>query len=298
VSTPTPAEPPRGTYTTQLLVDLATNPLDPGYAAAAARRGDTPKPPGVGDRAAVAAGALLIGFLLIVAYVHTNRGAPEAAKVHDRLVARVNVAERDAGALATQAQRLNASVAAARDLGLSGSGLGAQLDRNQLLAGEVAVTGPGLEVVLGEPSGATSPTAGRAGSGSIGATHILTDRDVRSVVNELWADGAEAVSVNGIRLTPTSAIRFAGEAVLVDFQPITSPYTVRAIGAADNLATAFASSSVASRYQTLISADGITFSFTGRSKLSLPAATGASPRYAQAGTAPTPSPTPTPGGTR
>ena len=56
---------------------------------------------------------------------------------------------------------------------------------------------------------------------------------MRSVVNELWSDGAEAIAVNGIRLTPTSAIRFAGDAVLVDFQPITSPYRIDAIGDAD-----------------------------------------------------------------
>jgi uncharacterized protein YlxW (UPF0749 family) len=298
VSTSTPPDAPRGTYTTQLLIDLATNPLDPGYAAAASRRGDSPRPVGRLDRMLVAAGALLIGFLLIVAYDHTNRGAPEAAKVHDRLVARVKAAETDAGALATQAQDLNASVAAARDRGLSGSGLGTQLDRSQLLAGEVAVTGPGIEVVLGEPSGSAGKPTGRAGSGSIGATHILTDRDVRSVVNELWADGAEAISVNGIRLTPTTAVRFAGEAVLVDFQPISSPYTVRAVGAADDLVTAFAAGAVASRYQTLTSAEGISFTFTERSKLSLPAATGSTPRYAQAGTTPTPTPTPTPGRTR
>ena len=43
------------------------------------------------------------------------------------------------------------------------------------------------------------------------------------MVNELWADGAQAMSVNDVRLTPTSAIRFAGQAVLVDFQPLLPP---------------------------------------------------------------------------
>ena len=77
---------------------------------------------------------------------------------------------------------------------------------------------------------------------------------MRSVVNELWHDGAEAISVNDVRLTPTTAIRFAGEAVLVDFQPITSPYTIRAIGDRHVLETGFVDSAVASRYQTLAGA--------------------------------------------
>src|SRR5262249_17837351 len=129
-----------------------------------------------------------------------------------------------------------------------------------------------LTVTLTEPSvPAATPTPGRAGTVPIGRTNILTDRDIRSVVNELWHDGAEAVAVNGIRLTATSAIRFAGQAILVDFQPITSPSVASAIGNPDQLVTRFAQSDVASRYQTLTGVDGIGFTFTTNADLSLPA---------------------------
>jgi uncharacterized protein YlxW (UPF0749 family) len=270
-----------GQFTTQLLVDLAANPLDPGYAAAAQRRGGAPAPDGVPHRAAVAIGCALIGFLLVVAYVHTHRSAPQTAKVHNGLVSRVRAEQHSVASLSAQEQKLGADINAVRAQALGGSGELSGLDRSQLQAGLVAVTGPGLEVDLREPTKPTaSASAGRGGTTSIGQTNILTDRDVRSVVNELWHDGAEAISVNGIRLTPTSAIRFAGEAVLVDFQPITSPYVIRAIGNADDLATSFASSEVASRYHTLVSADGIGFDFSEHSRMSLPAGTPVTPRYA------------------
>ncbi len=279
----------------QLIADLVTNTLDPGYAAAAQHRGPTPSRRWF-DRPAVAIGCALIGFTLVVAYIHTHRGAPEAAKVHDSLVARVRAAQDRNDGLAAQAQRLNSALTTLRDQALSGNGaLSRQLDRDQLLAGQTAAVGPGLQVTLTEPpptSGSSQP--GRAGSIPIGASNILTDRDVRSVVNELWADGAEAISVNNVRLTPTSAIRFAGEAVLVDFAPITSPYQIRAIGNADNLATGFASSDVASRYQTLSSADGIGFEFTEHTTLTLPASPAVAPRFAHP---PTPTRSPTPTGT-
>jgi uncharacterized protein YlxW (UPF0749 family) len=142
-------------------------------------------------------------------------------------------------------------------------------------------------VTLSDPSAPTAgPTPGRGGTTPIGATNILTDRDVRSVVNELWHDGAEAISVDDVRLTPTSAIRFAGEAVLVDFQPITSPYHIAAIGNADLLATNFAQSSVASRYQTLTGVEGIGFSFSDASDLTLPASAPVRVRYATVPTRP------------
>ena len=53
----------------------------------------------------------------------------------------------------------------------------------------------------------------------------VTDRDLQTLVNEVWAAGAEAVTVNGQRLTALSAIRSAGDAVLVDFRPLNPPYT-------------------------------------------------------------------------
>jgi uncharacterized protein YlxW (UPF0749 family) len=274
---------------TQLLVDLVTNTLDPGYAAATRLRGPNPSRRWY-DRPAVAIGCALIGFTLIVAYIHTHRGAPEAETVHDGLVARVHDAQDTDDRLAAREQQLNGALSALRDQALSGDkALSRQLDRAQLLVGQAAATGPGVQVVLKEPAPDTgTPPPGRGGTIPDGRTNILTDRDVRSVVNELWADGAEAISVNDVRLTPTSAIRFAGDAVLVDFAPITSPYTVRAIGNADDLVTSFASSSVASRYQTLIGVDGIGFTFTEHKHLKLPAGPAVAPRFAHP-----PSPTPT-----
>lgn len=283
MSAPTPSGgPPRpAVFTAQLLVDLLSNPLDPGYAAAHQRRAGRPSSRPWLDRAAATVGALLVGLTLAIAWVHTHRSAPQTAKVHKDLVARVQAAENSTDRLQAQAQQLSTQINQLRNRALANSGLSGQINRGQLLAGQTAVTGPGIEVVLKDPPAPTAtPSAQRGGTVSINQTNILTDRDVRSVVNELWADGAEAIAVNDIRLTPTSAIRFAGQAVLVDFQPVTSPYTIRAIGNADALSTSFASSDVAGRYQTLVSADGIGFTFTEHTKMTLPAGSADTPRFA------------------
>jgi uncharacterized protein YlxW (UPF0749 family) len=272
----------RSGFGTQALVDLVLDPRELGYEAAAQRNGGTPARHWY-DRPAIAAGCLVVGFLLAVAWVHTHRGAPEEAKVHDSLVDRVRTAQHADDALADTQAKLNSELNKVRAAALPGSStLVTGLMRSQLLAGETAVQGPGLQVRLSEPTQSSQPT-GVPGPGAPTPTttgHILIDRDVRSVVNELWADGAEAISVNGVRLTPTSAIRFAGDAVLVDFQPIASPYVIDAIGDSDRLDTGFASSTVASRYQTLASARGIGFTFTQMTKLNLPPGTESGLRYA------------------
>ena len=265
----------------RLLVDLVNDHLDPGYAAAAAQRGPNAQQRW-SDNLAVIVGCALVGFILVVAYITTHRGAPEAAKVHDSLVDRVRAAQATSKDLSGRVNHLQQRLDRAQARVLSPSGdLAKSLELARLQAGLTAVSGPGVLVTLREPSGPTAtPTPGRGGSTGIGATNILTDRDVRSVVNELWHDGAEAISVNDVRLTPTSAIRFAGEAVLVDFQPITSPYHIAAIGNADQLSTNFAQSAVASRYQTLTGVEGIGFSFTDTGDLTLPASQSTRVRYA------------------
>jgi uncharacterized protein YlxW (UPF0749 family) len=264
-------------FSTQLLVDLVLDPRDPAYEVAAARRaGRTARR--WYDRPAAVLGCLLAGFLLAVAYVHTNRGAPEAARVHGSLVDRVRAAEQRGGRLSDVLAQLSERLNGLRRSALSGAAA-QRLSHAQQLAGQVAVTGPGLRVTLAEPPG--SSASAQPGQGAARSGNILTDRDVRDVVNQLWSDGAEAIAVNGIRLTPTSAIRLAGDAVLVDFQPINSPYTIDAIGSADRLATSFAASTAASRYQTLVGVDGIGFSFTEQRHLQLPAAPASVLRYAR-----------------
>jgi uncharacterized protein YlxW (UPF0749 family) len=194
----------------------------------------------------------------------------------------VRSAQQQADELDLRARTLENQLARAQQQALPGAGgITRDLNRAEAAAGQTPVTGPGITVTLKEPKKQTSgASAGRGGTTSISATNILTDRDVRSVVNELWHDGAEAIAVNDVRLTPTSAIRFAGQAVLVDFQPITSPYRIEAIGDADTLSTNFAQSSVASRYQTLVGVDGIGFDFTESDHLKLPASAAVTLRYA------------------
>lgn len=271
----------RSLVSTRLLLALVNNPLDPGYAEAAKHRTGGKR---WYDKPAVALGCLLIGFLLVVAYVHTHRSEPQAQKVHDGLVARVRAAEHATADLAKQVDSAQQRLDAEQDAALPNGRLARALDADQLAAGQTAVHGPGLVVTLRDPPVAkATPTGGRGGTIPITQTNSLTDRDVRSVVNELWRDGAEAIAVNGVRVTPTSAIRFAGQAVLVDFQPISSPYSVTALGDADGLATGFASSAVASRYQTLKGVQHIGFGFTEQGDLHLPAAAPVTPRFAKAG---------------
>ena len=63
--------------------------------------------------------------------------------------------------------------------------------------------------------------------------YLVSARDLRTMVEELWAAGAEAIAVNGERITPTTAIIDIGPSILVNAAYLAGPYQVTAIGPAD-----------------------------------------------------------------
>lgn len=67
----------------------------------------------------------------------------------------------------------------------------------------------------------------------------ITSKDLLTIINELFAAGAEAVSLNGHRITSMSAIYEIGtEFLKVNGEKISSPYVINAIGNADYLKSA------------------------------------------------------------
>lgn len=266
-----------------VLMALIRDPLDPGYAVAAARRGAGGSGAERGQRVMAAAGSFVIGIVLVVAYSHEHRGAPRRAALHGELVSQVQQAEQLNDDLEARAQKLAEDVRKARDAANPGGpDAAAALADLEVSAGALAVTGPGLSVSLADSSTPRSDPTGGGRSGVPGSypTGLIGDRELRSVVNTLWAGGAEAMAINGVRLTVTSAIRFAGEVVLVDFRPITSPYRVEAVGDPEGLAVTFADSEVASALRTLDAVGQLDFDFSSEPRLDLPAAAVGAPRYA------------------
>ncbi len=285
---------------TTMLDDLLHNPLDPGYRLAwEAEQAEQAEVGQAGqERPAGRArrwwnGPLLwltclaVGLLLAMSFQLQHRSAPAREQARKDLISRIERLQAAGDSLDARAKALAGEVAGLRDARLPGNG--EELKRLELESGSVAVTGPGVRIELDEPPAPTAAASGRPGAGGPEQAAVLHDRDIRAVVNQLWAGGAEAVSVNGLRLTSTSFIRFAGESVLVDFRPISPPYTIEAIGDRNGLLVAFADSEIARQLKTVAAVNGITFQFSGKSDLRLESVTVGSPHYASLGASPSPS---------
>lgn len=111
--------------------------------------------------------------------------------------------------------------------------LSEQLTRAELLAGMVDVKGEGITITLNDMDNRKTS----AGSLNANAT-LIHDEDIRKVVNELFAAGAEVVAVNDSRLISTSAVRCVGPSILVNDTKMTPPYVIKAIGKAEQLEAA------------------------------------------------------------
>jgi len=79
-------------------------------------------------------------------------------------------------------------------------------------AGATDLIGPGLAITIDDAPDAEA-----------GSLNRVLDRDIQDIVNALWTMDAAGIAVNDQRLTATSAIRGAGEAILVNYRPLQRP---------------------------------------------------------------------------
>lgn len=297
VEAPEPAGTAR-TYAPDFLLEMFHNPLDAGYADAAQRRASR-GPAGAASRRA-GFGLRMIalvatGLLLAVAYQQTIAAQPESSKVRAGLVSDVRDRQKDTDALQRRADALRVQVNVLRDAVLVSSQARALRDL-EAQVGTGAVTGPGVLVTLSDGPVPVDPVTGKADTNPEHDLGRVLDSDLQVIANELWRDGSEAIAINGQRLTATTAIRTAGDAILVDFVPLTQPYQIVAIGPPD-LASRLADSATGDEYARLRDTYGMHYSVASRSNLTAPAATDSGLRYAKPDRPDASPPVPAPTGT-
>ncbi|MFD5913144.1 DUF881 domain-containing protein [Streptomyces massasporeus] len=281
----TPTRPRRPDASMSLLTNVMDHSLDDGYAEAADRKkaaGDSRMPKTLRAKLGLAAGLVLAALVVTVGAAQARVAAPVVAKEREELVDRIDRETEAADKLEDSVDELRGDVSARQREALKHSGGSADSDLVGLLSGAVAVHGPGVRLVVNDAKEAASGGDGnpRETSG-FSDTGRVRDRDMQRVVNGLWESGAEAVSINGQRLTALSAIRAAGDAILVDNKPLVPPYTVLAVGDGHRLSTRFQNSADGLYLNALHESYGIRTGISVEDDLRLPAAPSVTVRTAQ-----------------
>jgi uncharacterized protein YlxW (UPF0749 family) len=256
-----------------LLDYLTTHTLDEDYAFVSERRATRPDPEPTRRRSGVTGALVMAVFavLVVTAAVQTSRNSASDASQRQQLARQVSQARQlleDERDLLVSLQVETRSLEA-RQLrsDTSAQGLLETIELLGMKAGTTAVRGPGVRVVADNAPGADSARA------------EVLDTDLQKLVNGLWEAGAEAIAINGQRLTTLSTIRVAGGAITVNARSLNRPYVVSAIGNRDTLPARFAESSSGQAWLDLQRQVGLRLSITPVSSLRLPG-TEVSLRYA------------------
>lgn len=246
-----------------ILRTMLENPIDQGYR-------DATKAP---DRPTWSRGLAAVLIVVLVAASFwaakdlrgarlgtTSAGALLRAEVRSRLATQ-DALESEIASLNGQIEELRSEVLPADEDLLAGSALLAAH------AGSIPVRGPGIVITLDD-------------SAALTADQRVQDFDLQVIVNALWASGAEAIAIDGQRLSTTTAIRNAGEAVLVNLTPLAGPYTVEAIGDPSDLQVQLARTRAAGHLAVLRDTYGVSVAIDAAEDLELAAAPSRGLEYA------------------
>ena len=257
-----------------LLRSLLSDHLDPGYQAAADAREQGKPRKRWQSWAWQIAGALLIALVFVVAVAQAKSTAPGGRETQHVLSGSVRSAEATVADVADRRDALAAEVDTEQRQRLEGDARGQQLlgelDVSNLAAAATPVIGPGLEITVTDP-GMTLDLSDVSKERVPGSQQVILDRDLQQVVNSLWVSAAEAVSVGGVRIGPNVTIRQAGGSILVDNQPISSPYVILAVGPPHAMQDVFDRSPGLQRLRLLETSYGVGVKVSTSEALTLPA---------------------------
>ncbi len=129
---------------------------------------------------------------------------------NEELVRQVSRARQDVDALTAQRNKL--------------PNVDQKLARAQAAAEMTSVVGPAVSVTLSDAPASVAPP------GIDQDLLVVHQQDIQAVANALWAGGAEAMTIQSIRVVGTTAIKCVGNTVVLHGIPYAPPYVITAIG--------------------------------------------------------------------
>ena len=251
--------------TTPLLTLITARSMDEDYAHVADQRaaaGDV-RPPVTRPHWASLVAVAALGLMAAVVAVQTDREAPANELSRAALVEQIESRGDNVRALQGEVAELNRSNAA---IASSSTKLQAQLDdietrqrRVELITGFSAASGPGVRITVDDRPG-----------GDVDGE--VLDEDLATLVDGLFAAGAEAVAINDQRINALGGIRNTSRAVHVNGRPVNAPYTVSAIGDPRTLQARLVETSQGQQWFNLVNNFGFVYEAENVDDIRLPAA--------------------------
>lgn len=155
----------------------------------------------------------LLGFLLAYQFkVLSSKNVESNISKYDKndIISEIETLKKEKDELTSTNAKLSDQLkqmeeTAAKD-GNLGNDIKKQLDNARMHLGVVDVKGPGIVLTI-------SPKSSIFGATSNDGSRDLGEDELVHIVNLLWYSGAEAISINDIRITPQTGIKTAGNGI-------------------------------------------------------------------------------------
>ena len=134
-----------------------------------------------------------------------------------------------------------------------------------MVAGQRPVKGPAVVVALSDAPSGVRP------AGVSPELLVVHQQDIQAVVNALWSGGAEAMTIQGQRVTSRTGVKCVGNSVVLHGVPYAPPYEVAAIGEPDRLERALADSTAVQIYRQYVSGYGLGYTQRREASVTMPA---------------------------
>lgn len=138
------------------------------------------------------------------------------------------------------------------------------------IVGSQSVSGPGLSVTLND----AKRTAASLPKDFTADDIVVHQQDVQSVVNAMWAGGAEAMMLQDQRVISTSAVRCVGNTLILQGRVYSPPYVIQAIGSPTEMRAELEQSESVTIYRQYAKLLGLGYDVKSMDKATFPAYAG------------------------
>jgi len=182
-----------------------------------------------GAQASIAVVCLVLGIMLAIQFKTTSTYNDQYPQERVEVLAeKLKTASSERDVMAEEVLSLRSQLKNVRENNRAMADLQDELQKNSQFAGLLPVKGTGITLTIND-------IPRNMQNGDNPNNFIVHDQDLLFLVNELKASGAEAISINGERITAMSEIRCAGTMILVNTNRIAPPFVIKAIGNPDML---------------------------------------------------------------
>jgi uncharacterized protein YlxW (UPF0749 family) len=212
--------------------------------------------------------------MIFATSAQTSQGTDLRSSGRSDLVDVVRAQDRAVRERAAAVQKLQGEVDALTAQAAPGSKavarLRAQATMLAPIVGTQAVAGPALSVTLDD----AKRTAANLPKDFTADDIVVHQQDVQSVVNALWAGGAEAMMLQDQRVISTSAVRCVGNTLILQGRVYSPPYVIQAIGDLSAMRAALNKSGPVTIYRQYAALLGLGYDVNSQDRATFPAYAG------------------------